>query len=55
MLTRAHSLLSDLLRQSPLRNAQFRRFYVGSAGAALGYTMQATVAAWLMAVCWRGI
>ena len=28
---------------------QFRRFYVGSVSVALGYTMQATVAAWLMA------
>ena len=34
---------------SPLRHAAFRRFYVGSIGAALGYTMQTTVAAWLMA------
>ena len=34
---------------SPLRNAAFRYFYFGSIGAALGYTMQATIAAWLMA------
>ncbi|MGI8895942.1 MAG: MFS transporter [Casimicrobiaceae bacterium] len=34
---------------SPLRHAHFRLFYFGSVGAALGYTMQATVAAWLMA------
>ena len=27
----------------------FRRFYLGSIGTALGYTMQATMAAWLMA------
>ncbi len=40
---------SRLLASSPLRNASFRLFYVGSIGAALGYTMQATIAAWLMA------
>jgi len=34
---------------SPLRHAPFRRFYFGSIAVALGYTMQATVAAWLMA------
>jgi MFS family permease len=34
---------------SPLRNPTFRNFYVGSIGAALGYTMQATISAWLMA------
>ncbi len=34
---------------SPLRNPRFRMFYLGSIGVALGYTMQATVAAWLMA------
>lgn len=34
---------------SPLRLATFRRFYIGSVAVALGYTMQATVAAWLMA------
>jgi MFS family permease len=34
---------------SPLRHAQFRRFYCGSVSVALGYTMQATIAAWLMA------
>jgi MFS family permease len=47
--TRSRSLLNELLRVSPLRHAPFRRFYIGSIGAALGYTMQATVAAWLMA------
>ena len=35
--------------RSPLRHAAFRVFYVGAIGAALGYTMQTTVAAWLMA------
>jgi len=34
---------------SPLHNAAFRNFYLGSIGAALGYTIQATIAAWLMA------
>jgi MFS family permease len=34
---------------SPLANAVFRNFYLGSIGAALGYTMQATISAWLMA------
>ena len=34
---------------SPLRHAPFRAFYIGAIGTALGYTMQATVAAWLMA------
>ena len=43
------ALLEQLFRASPLRHAQFRLFYFGSIGAALGYTMQATVAAWLMA------
>ncbi len=41
--------LSRTLASSPLRHATFRLFYLGSIGAALGYTMQATVAAWLMA------
>jgi len=43
------SALSRLLESSPLRHATFRTFYLGSIGVALGYTMQATVAAWLMA------
>jgi len=37
------------LRRRPLRHASFRLFYFGSIGVALGYTMQATIAAWLMA------
>ena len=41
-------LLTDLFRASPLRHGRFRLFYAGSIAAALGYTMQATVAAWLM-------
>lgn len=43
------SLLSRLMASSPLRHAAFRLFYLGAIGTALGYTMQATVAAWLMA------
>ncbi len=42
-------LLGRLLRSSPLRHRRFRAFYFGSVGTALGYTMQATIAAWLMA------
>jgi len=38
-----------LLASSPLRHPSFRLFYLGSIGVALGYTMQATIAAWLMA------
>jgi MFS family permease len=41
--------VADLFESSPLRHRPFRLFYVGSIGAALGYTMQATIAAWLMA------
>jgi len=37
------------MRSSPLRHRVFRFFYFGSIGSALGYTMQGTVAAWLMA------
>ena len=42
-------LVASLLEGSPLRHPAFRLFYFGSIGVALGYTMQATVAAWLMA------
>src|SRR2546425_3821448 len=49
MTGRLASLPSRLLESSPLRNVPFRLFYFGSIGVALGYTMQATVAAWLMA------
>jgi MFS family permease len=41
--------LPRLFASSPLRHASFRLFYFGTIGAAIGYTMQATVAAWLMA------
>ena len=46
---RYNATLSRLLEASPLRRRAFRLFYFGSVGAALGYTMQATIAAWLMA------
>ena len=49
MRTRIRTIASQLLRSSPLRHERFRLFYMGSVGTALGYTMQATVAAWLMA------
>jgi MFS family permease len=49
MTTAFSNRLSSLLQASPLRHAPFRLFYFGSIGTALGYTMQATVAAWLMA------
>jgi MFS family permease len=43
------SLLDRFFRASPLRHAQFRLYYIGSIAVALGYTIQATIAAWLMA------
>jgi len=46
---RISPLIAEVFRASPLRHGRFRLFYVGSIAAALGYTMQATVAAWLMA------
>jgi MFS family permease len=49
MFVGAASLFESLFRSSPLRHARFRLFYLGTVGSALGYTMQATVAAWLMA------
>jgi MFS family permease len=48
-VTTASAAFSRLLESSPLRHSTFRNFYFGSIGVALGYTMQATVAAWLMA------
>jgi MFS family permease len=47
--SRLHAFVARSLKTSPLRNPVFRNFYLGSIGAALGYTMQATIAAWLMA------
>ena len=49
MLGGTAHLVEAFFRASPLRNARFRLFYLGTVGSALGYTMQATVAAWLMA------
>jgi MFS family permease len=43
------TMLLRLLGDTPLRHRRFRVFYLGSVGTALGYTMQATTAAWLMA------
>jgi MFS family permease len=47
--TRLSDLVPRTFESSPLRNEAFRYFYLGSIGAALGYTMQATISAWLMA------
>ena len=41
--------LRNLFSTSPLRHGAFRAFYFASVGAAVGYTMQATVSSWLMA------
>jgi MFS family permease len=49
MSTLRATVLGRLLHASPLRLRRFRVFYLGSVGTALGYTMQATLAAWLMA------
>jgi MFS family permease len=46
---RLPSLVARSFASSPLAGATFRNFYIGSIGAALGYTMQATISAWLMA------
>ena len=47
--SRLPAYAARLLKSTPLENPVFRNFYVGSIGAALGYTMQATISAWLMA------
>ena len=41
--------LHRLFEGSPLQQAPFRRYYLGGLGVSLGFTMQATMAAWLMA------
>ena len=41
--------LAGMFQASPLRHANFRRYYYGSVGTALGFTILATAAAWLMA------
>ena len=43
------ALAARVFASSPLASRVFRNFYFGSIGAALGYTMQATISAWLMA------
>ncbi|HEX4884159.1 MAG TPA: MFS transporter [Casimicrobiaceae bacterium] len=48
MIDRTRRLAAAILKGSPLAHTRFRRFYAGSVGSALGYTMQATIAAWLM-------
>lgn len=49
MLGHLVELQERWMSSSPLRHRIFRFFYFGSIGSALGYTMQGTVAAWLMA------
>ncbi|MBI1395185.1 MAG: MFS transporter [Betaproteobacteria bacterium] len=49
MLAKITSLVSLMVQASPLRHQKYRLFYIGSVGTALGYTMQNTIAAWLMA------
>src|SRR3954466_4314292 len=49
MLRPFQDVLANAFLSSPLRHSRFRLIYFGSVGAALGYTMQATIAAWLMA------
>jgi len=49
MTTLLRAVVTRVFESSPLRNDRFRLFYFGAIGSALGYTMQATVAAWLMA------
>ncbi len=43
------SPLAGFFAVSPLRHPPFRRYYYGSVGTALGFTMLATATAWLMA------
>ncbi|HEX2390768.1 MAG TPA: MFS transporter [Casimicrobiaceae bacterium] len=49
MAIRLPASVARSFESSPLTSAVFRNFYLGSIGAALGYTMQATISAWLMA------
>ncbi|MBP8294696.1 MAG: MFS transporter [Burkholderiales bacterium] len=43
------SQIASHFESSPLRHQQFRMFYYGTIAAALGYMMQTTIAAWVMA------
>ena len=47
--TTVSSRIARFVAASPLRDGPFRLFYSGSIGTALGYTMQAAMAAWVMA------
>ena len=47
-MSRSPGLLAQFFESSPLRHAPFRLFFFGSIATAGGYTMQATVSAWLM-------
>ena len=47
--TTVSSRIARFVAASPLRDGPFRLFYSGSIGTALGYTMQAARAAWVMA------
>jgi MFS family permease len=49
VLTYVAAGFARYFHSSPLRHATIRLFYLGSVGTSLGYTMQATVGAWLMA------
>lgn len=49
MASAVPTLAATRFQKSPLRHPRFRWLYFGSIGSALGYTMQATIAAWLMA------
>jgi MFS family permease/quinol monooxygenase YgiN len=46
---RLPAFVARSFHSTPLARAGFRNFYFGSIGSALGYTMQATISAWLMA------
>lgn len=48
-MSSAVARLRNLFDASPLRHAPFRMFYLGAIGTAMGFTMQATLAAWVMA------
>ena len=49
MSSRSARLTRRLLHDSPLRHKTYRTYYIASIAAAMGYTMQGTIAAWLMA------
>ena len=49
MIPRAAAIARQAFADSPLKHPRYRYFYLGSVATAIGYTMQATVAAWLMA------